>query len=194
MKIANRVRVLERVIRQLVLAIAEDDSGETVDQATLLTELIESDDLAAAVARRGLWLEVKSLEEAEEDLRTQAAEAARARGIETARLVIMEPDEETPSTMILTMPSRTKAEEERIVKALHIGTMSVVGGLLIEHEIARTTLSGIIVGIGMMIPEATEPQLQRMASAMAKMDFEVLQDIIAPYFEAIQTQGSDVAH
>lgn len=192
MKIAERVRIMERVIRRLALAFDEDDNDEAaIDQVTLL---IESDDFRTTVEKRGFWLEVKALEDAEDDFRVQAAEAVRARGIETVRLIILDPDEITPPSMILTMPGRTKLEEECIVKALHVGIMSTVGGVLMEHEVTRTVLTGIIRTIGTMIPEVGESQLQQIATAMMKMDLGALREIVSPYLEAMQAKVADVTH
>lgn len=168
--VTEKVRKLESIFRQLVAsAMAEEPKQLSEEDLGLLDEV---------GTYRALWLEVQGLEDAEEGYRQQAAEAARRHGVATARLIMAGIEDGHPSTFILTVPALTKHVEGQIADGLQTAVQTMLGGVLMEHEMLKSTMATTIMSAGRTLPNMDKRDREVLCEAMRKLDFETIADAL----------------
>jgi len=181
--VAEKVRMLESIFRKLIASAMGDEpsplSGEDLGN------------LNEVASFRGLWLEVKGLEDAEEGYREQAAMAARFHGQSTARLVMAGIEGGSPNVFILTCPTLGKTSEQEIANGLQKAVQTMLGGVLMEHEMLKSTMAAVIMKTGEHLGGTIHLDLHDLAKAMRELDFETMAAILG--LEATAVDGNPEA-
>jgi len=164
--ITEKIKILEQAYRILYGLMADPEAKvETVGDAAIIEK---------AARLRALWQEVDQLEQAEKTYRQQTAEIARARGVDVARLVMVDATAEVPAHFILTAPTLDEAGEARIADGLRKVIQLTMGGVFMEHEALKATMAAIIMSAGNVLPECDDKKKKEICAAMTDFDLEEL--------------------
>lgn len=180
LSVAEKVRMVEDILRKLIASAMSEEPQQ-----------LEPNDLGClneVASFRGLWLDVKGLEDAEEGYRQQAATAARFHGQDTARLVMAGIEDGQPNVFILTCPTLDRASEDQIANGLQKAVQTMLGGVLMEHEMLKSTMAAVIMKTGEYLGGTVHLDLHDLAKAMRELDFEVIAKLLG--LEAVGTDGN----